>query len=97
MFLLMLMSMLYVSDVHTYLDAVLQRVKSEQGSSRGVYEFYHGYTSVLCIHSFKLCYSMSKVNKFALSSVLENPVFVLILCQLNVISAGSAVRAHCDL
>ena len=75
----MLMSMLYVSDVHTYLDAVLQRVKSEQGRSRGVYEFYQGDTSVLCIHSFKLCYSMSKANKFALSSVLENPVFVLIL------------------
>mgnify|MGYP001218461483 FL=1 len=27
----MLMSMLYVSDVHTYLDAVLQHVQSEQG------------------------------------------------------------------
>ena len=25
------MSMLYVSDMHAYLDAVLQQVKSEQG------------------------------------------------------------------
>ena len=33
MFLSVLMSMLYVSDMHTYLDAVLQHVKSEQGRS----------------------------------------------------------------
>ena len=33
MFLWVLMSMLYVSDMHTYLDAVLQQVKIEQGRS----------------------------------------------------------------
>ena len=74
----MLMSMSYGSDMHTYLVAVLQGVKSEQSRSRSVYEFYQCYTSVLCIHSLKLRSSMSKVNKFALSSVLESPVFVLI-------------------
>ena len=74
----MLMLMLYVRGMHTHVDAVLQRVKSEQSRSRSVYEFYQCYTSVLCIHSLKLRSSMSKVNKFALSSVLESPVFVLI-------------------
>ena len=71
--------MLYVSDMHTYLDAVLLHVKSEQSLSRSVYEFYQCYTSVLCIQSLNLCYSMFKVNKFAPWSVLENPVFVLLL------------------
>ena len=32
-FLSIFMSMLYVSDMHAYLDAVLQHVKSEQGRS----------------------------------------------------------------
>ena len=45
------------------------------------------YTSVTCIHTFNLtlvlCYSMSKVNKFALSSVLENPVFECINTYVN--------------
>ena len=36
-FLSILMSMLYVSDMHTYLDAVLQQVKREQGRSLQCY------------------------------------------------------------
>ena len=92
-FLLILMSMLYISDTHTNLEGVPQHVKSEGrslqcfGRTRVSVNTYinvcnvirprYAYTSWCCA-----CYSSSKVNKVVLAAFWESMWFCRYLCKM---------------
>ena len=88
------MSTFYVSDMDSYLLAVLQHVKSEQGRSlRCLWKntcfcqyLCQCYTSVICMHILMLCYSRSKVNKVVPCSVLGKHVFLSIHMSMLYVS-----------